>query len=234
MIDVGARLSKIHQTGYWRVNIRPTRFVARMVPSLTECWRLVEGSKVMLRGWDYPHVDERENANGQDWIQSGIDWEGHGHIELWRFYQSGQFLHHFAAIEDFHKLPGWSSEGKPERYLLYVSTLYTTSEVFEFAARLAARDVLEPKGYLSIKLGNMGGRELAGWSLDDGIPRGYVSHIDEIEFYGSYTQETLMTRPAELALDAALQLFERFGWTDAPREWLAGWQRKLVERRLLR
>lgn len=48
-----------------------------------------------LRGWDYPHVDPIGYIRGNDWIQSGSDFGNH--VEIWRFYQSAQFAHQFAA-----------------------------------------------------------------------------------------------------------------------------------------
>ena len=234
MIDADARVAKIHKTGYWRVNIRPTRFAGKLIPLLSDCWRIVETSKVVLRGWDYPHVDEEEKANGQDWIQSGIDWQEYGHVELWRLHQSGQFVHHLACTEDYHELPWSSSEGKPERYLLYVSALYILTEIFEFASRLATKEVLLPAAYVSITLGNMARRELSYWHFNESLfhHRGYVSEIDEIKLEDTYSPETLLARSPELALEAALHLYERFGWMNAPRQWLAERQRMLLERRL--
>ena len=232
MTDVGTRLSKIHSTGYWTVIIRPTKFSGKLIRSLSDCWRLVETSKVALRGWDYPHVNDRERDVGQDFIQSGIDWEEYGHVELWRFHQSGQFVHHFAASEDYHQLPWSASDGKPERYLLHVSALYTITEIYEFAARLAAKDILQPSAYVSISLGNMSGRELAGWGLDDMLPRGYSSQLDAIEVTDTFSPRTLLADSASLALDASLQVFERFAWLNAPHQVLADRQQEFLQRRL--
>lgn len=232
MIDIEARQSKIRSTGHWRVVIRPTEFRDKVIDSLSECWRVVESSKVVLRGWDYPHVEERARDIGQDFIQSGIDWEEYGHVELWRYYQSGQFVHYFAASEDYHQLPWSASDGKPERYLLYTSALYTVTEVFEFATRLAAKELMQPNAYVSISLGNMRGRELAGWGHDDMLPRGYVSQLEDIEVANAFSPKALLAGSAELALDTTLQVLERFTWLDAPRQWLAERQREFLERRL--
>lgn len=234
MIDVGERISKIHSTGYWRVTIRPTRFSDKLIPTLSDCWTLVESSKVALGGWDYPHIDDGEKANGQDWIQSGIDWEANGHVEFWRVYQSGQFLHHFACLEDYHELPWSSSEGKPNRYLLYVSALYTITEIFEFASRLAAKDVLRPSAYVLVTLGNMAGRELTYWDLQESsfLRRGQVSEIDPIRLEGTYSPDTLLSRAGELAFSMTLDLYERFGWMRAPRKWLEEQQENFLRRRI--
>ncbi len=97
------RLDKIHSTGYWRVHIRPTQFETTRVESLARCHEILGDSSVRLRGWDYPHLGHRELANGEDWVESGADFRGH--VEYWRFYQSGQFVHHFAFEEDYELDP---------------------------------------------------------------------------------------------------------------------------------
>src|SRR5829696_6596341 len=94
VFETERRLAEIHDTGYWRVLIHPTVFEGSRIPTLADCWRIVEESRVSLRGWDYPHVDPAQQLRGDDWVQSGAAWANH--VELWRFYQSGQFVHHFA------------------------------------------------------------------------------------------------------------------------------------------
>jgi len=41
-------LKKIHSEGYWRVNIRPTRFEKERIGSLAECKEVVEACQVQL------------------------------------------------------------------------------------------------------------------------------------------------------------------------------------------
>ena len=88
VLDVKQRLEKIRSTGYWRVNIRPTKFDKSRIDSLESCWELVNSCKISLRGWDYPRVKEEERISGEDWVQSGTDFDTLGYVELWRFYQS--------------------------------------------------------------------------------------------------------------------------------------------------
>ena len=231
MIDLDARVGKIKSTGYWRVALQPTQFDEKLVPTLAECRRVIETSKVVLRGWDYPHVDDKEQSHDGDWIQSGIDWPEYGHVEIWRFYKSGQFVHYFAGLEDYHELPWSSSHGKPDRYLLYASAVYTISEVFEFASRLSAKDILQPSTIISIRLGNMAGRELAGWDHQDMVPRGYTCEREEIEFKRTIEAESLLAEAADLALDASIELLERFGRFEPTHQLLAEYQRNLLDRR---
>ncbi len=229
------RLNKIHSTGYWRVNIRPTSFEETRIDSLAACREIVEHSSVQLRGWDYPHVDQRELANGEDWVESGADFRGN--VEYWRFYQSGQFVHHFACRED-HELdpnelpPGVHEPSPSRRYLSILSSLYTITEIFEFTARLASRGVLSPQALISIKLVGTEGRQLFFWDAGRHLSRDYICRIPEMTFSTTYAEAELLAQASELALGTTAWIFERFNWTPVPTGVLARDQRNLLERRL--
>ncbi len=217
------RLQKIHETGYWRVRIRPTEFRKNLIPSLGDCRTIMRSSLVRLRGWDYPRWAEEEIANGQDWIQGGSDWSSH--IEYWRFFQSGQFIHHFAMRED-HRPYG------DTRFLVIPSTLFTVTEIIEFAARLARHGVFIPGAELSIRLEGTEGRLLQyGWdpysSADVRCCR-----VPSVEFEQTYEPTELLGNAPALALTAAKSIFERFNWNEIPDSILVEDQRKFLERRL--
>lgn len=218
--EVKALLGKIHSTGYWRINIRPTRFQPDRIPSLSQCRDIIKEVKVSLRGWDYPHIDQRELLSGQDWIESRTDWMSH--IEYWRFYQSAQFIHHLSCRED---------ADRPSRKVLsMLGTLYTTTEVLLFASRLASKNLLEPAAQISIKLLGMDGR-----LLDEPgrvLSREYIARVDEITFDKVIETELLIATSSEIALDATVSIFERFNWEYPSRQVLVEDQRKLLERRL--
>jgi len=228
------RLKKIHSTGYWRVNIRPTLFEQTRIPSLKTCREIIESSIVRLSGWDYPYLDPEETANGDDWIQSGRD---HGrYVEYWRFYQSGQFIHHFACFEDFtnpSELSQYIEKPSPSgRYLSILSTLYKVTEIFEFAARLASKNILSPETEISIKLVGTEGRQLFFWSRSRHQPIDYICKIPEITFSKIYQTVELLASASDLALDTTVYIFERFNWMSVPRGLLTEEQKKLLERRL--
>lgn len=92
-IDVADRLARIHETAYWRILLHPTEYDPQRLPTLKDCRAAVEAASVRLRGWDYPHIDPPpyDYVYDNGWIQSGSDFGNH--VELWRFYQSGQFIH---------------------------------------------------------------------------------------------------------------------------------------------
>ena len=137
-IQETAILSKIRSRGYWRVVIRPTTFQEKRIEQYADLFPIVDRNSVQLRGWDYPHVDHRnEPLRGADWVGQEHDWEEH--IEVWQFYQSGLFVHYFAIWGDWTDQsarpaePGWA----PLQDIEYLHTIVEFVEIFEFAARLA-------------------------------------------------------------------------------------------------
>ncbi len=221
-------LDKIHQHAYWRVVIRPTQFNPREITSLGTCERIVRSSQVVLRGWDYPWVEKIQV--GQDWIESYCDSDIVSRYESWRFFLSGQFVHHFTVDEEFHGL-NWTPS--PDRYLSVLNCLYTVTEIFEFAARLAQHGILRPAAEVSIRLYGMQNRQLTHERLEQAMVfGGYFSRMDEIAHDVAIPASQLLGSTADLALDGATAIFERFGWLNPPRDQLTEEQRKLLERRL--
>ena len=225
-------LEKIKSTGYWRVNVRPTVFDANRIPHLSDCWETIESTQTRLRGWDFPHIDPDYRLNQDDSIESGVD--SMDIKEYWRFYQSGQFIHYTAFIEDYHEL-SWQSSmyagGKPDKYLEIISTLYRLTEIYEFAARLASRTILSPGATVSIKLVGTEGRHLVFEHIRRLLSRPYRCKLPEINLERTYAEPELRGEASALALTAAVHVYERFNWNDPPREVFAEDQKKLLERR---
>src|SRR6266571_4616409 len=132
--------NEIRSRGYWRVNVRPTVFIPERV-ALRELEAITRDSIVQLRGWDYPHFPREGVTRGNDFIEGATEAAFISHLEVWRLYQSGQFIHLFSMREDWVEgtpLPGLGNV-KPGELLSLESTLYTITEIFLFAARLAQR-----------------------------------------------------------------------------------------------
>ena len=128
MTDPKRLIEKITSRGYWRVVIRPTEFSAERVKDIAALGPLVAANVVSLRGWNFPHVARTGSSIGPDFIENQSEWNGY--LEVWRFFQSGQF----------YVLRGMRSDWMLEdhgKLLWTVHALYTFTEIFEFAARLA-------------------------------------------------------------------------------------------------
>ena len=48
---------------YWTVMYRPETYDPDLIPSLSECVKLVEKARVQLRGWDFPHLSNKETKS---------------------------------------------------------------------------------------------------------------------------------------------------------------------------
>ncbi len=226
-------LDRIHERGYWRVVIRPTIFEERRISTLDECWRLIESAQVNLRGYlDYPRMPHTRMV-GTDWIEGGAFPDG---LESWRFYQSGQFIHHFFVSEDWLLDDGRTEESKREqflagdRWLNVYNALYSCTEILRFAGRLAYRDVLEPAAIVRIELHRMKGRRLVA-PQDEAPLDQFVSQQDPICWELGTIPAHLIAAAPQLAVDAAMSLFKRFGWKPS-RRLLEMRQQRLLDHKL--
>src|SRR6266705_1094268 len=153
--------NEIRSRGYWRVNVRPTVFIPERV-ALRKLEAITRDSIVQLRGWDYPHFPREGVTRGNDFIEGATEAAFISHLEVWRLYQSGQFIHLFSMREDWVEgtpLPGLGNV-KPGELLSLESTLYTITEIFLFAARLAQRMALGPEIVVEYALHGLASRKL--------------------------------------------------------------------------
>ena len=109
-------LKTIRSRGYWEVRLRPSVFEPKRIGSLVILDEAVQRARVQLRGWDYPHVDDGEITRHKDFIQ-GMFSSG-THHEVWQLFQSAQFVHVFAMMED------WLAEAHPRQYGAWRSEKY--------------------------------------------------------------------------------------------------------------
>jgi hypothetical protein len=226
-------LEKIRSRGHWKVIVRPERFERERIV-LSDCIKTVEECKVMLRGWDYPHVSNREPpyVGGVDYSESLTDWDGYK--ELWRMYQSGQFVHFFGCREDWlgeeTTLFGRSryADTKPGSILEVIMTLYSVTEIYEFAMRMAQKKIFDDTILLSITLNGMKDRKLTFLEAGRHLFEDYVSKIPVVEKERNVTVEDLLGKGHEMALDHTVWILERFNWTHPPRSMLKEEQEKLL------
>jgi hypothetical protein len=230
----------IKDSPHWRVVIRPDRSEAERIPTLKECWRLIESSRVSLRGWPYPLVDERNRILGNDWVASWCDFMGHR--EYWRFYQSSQFAHLFSFWEDSHgdkpaeafkfNVINLPQDFTPSGYTEVISTLYIITEIFEFTARLAQQGVLGDLVSLSIEMVDIKDRVLFLWDWSATLYGIYQAKQKDLGNEWRIETKRLLSDSSELAIKATNWFFERFGWLEQPIEVFRAEQKKLLERQL--
>ena len=205
-------LDKIRSRGYWRVVIRPGTFNKNHIPSSADLFPIISKNSVQLRGWDYPHVDHRQAPkSGPDWVSQDCDWDAE--VEIWRFYQSGLFIHYFAICgewrdcsESWPAEPGW----EPGREFHDIPAVYSLLEVFEFAARLAQSPAGAETMRVDIEIHGIYGRILRSENRLR-RPINHRTEIDPWEHRWEGSQTDLIARPRPLAAEAARDLFSRFG-----------------------
>lgn len=202
-------LERIQAVGYWRVVLRPIVPLAERL-SFQQCGEEVSRARVSLRGWDYPHLSHRQDdqggaERGEDFLENWCDW--HSQVEFWRMYRSGQFLSYNALDDDT------DGDADPNnRHLNIVGTIYSVTEVIEFAHRLAANGLYRDGYSLNLSLHNTCGRY-----LDAG--RGRMPFLD---FQRSNAESIYIERRVEpdtveqgavsTSTSVLLELFDAFGW----------------------
>lgn len=231
-------LDKIRSRGYWRINFEPLVY-SKKIKTLSECKSIVEKNSVTLRGWDYPHIPRRKEGEigmyaADNYYEGREDW--HNHKEIWRMYQSGQFLHLLGLRDDWMELSGWgiapNSEVKPGSQLNLIGEVtYEFTEIFEFLSRLGGAGIYDEGVRVTISLNNTKGRKLVVGG-DRLLWDDYVTEMDKITFERECTKEEILTKSNELALEAIVYFFERFNWEHVPLEAIRDDQQKLLRRNI--
>jgi hypothetical protein len=209
-------LGKIRSRGHWRVVIRPGTFVEKRVSNISDLYPLLQKTSVQLRGWDFPHLGtQTELHRDKDWMGQESEWEEY--LEMWRFYQSGQFIDFLGLDEDWRdqsKLSPPPKDWKPCLFLDVEDTLFQFTEFFEFAARLAMTEAGDEQVHLEIDLRGLKGRGLKFEVRRAGSSYRRILKADagQIPYKVDLPRIQLITERSELALKPAVELFQRFGW----------------------
>jgi len=143
--DCAKCLAKIKSRGYWQIIIRPITFQKGHISDLSNGLKIIEKCKMSLRGWDYPHMSYEEPAYcGIDYLESIVDWSIHK--ELWRFYDSGQFVHFRGFKEDWLEESHFDSSQyacSSRTAFDGIDAIYTMTEIYQFANRLANEQIFD-------------------------------------------------------------------------------------------
>ena len=203
---------QIWQVHHWHTLIRPTQFMEARFRDLSHCEKFVLVNAVRHGElWDYPYINSQvlQDRVGDDWISSevelGNDWDRL--LERWVLFQSAQFTHYRALPKNPH------IEGK----LHFLQIVRQVGQVFEFSARMAHEGVLSPEVEITLEMCRVKG---FGLSVPND-PSQYWSREDTIAITKYVAPKDLEARSAELAVDVAVAIYEKFGWTDVPRSVLA-------------
>lgn len=209
-------LDRIRSRGHWRVVFRPSTFDQTRVQNIAGLYPIIQKTAVELRGWDFPHVDPHSQPHiDVDWVGQESEWEQF--LEVWRFYKSGQFVDISGMQEDWRdqsSLCPPDADWKPGLLLGIGDALFSFTEIFEFAARLALTEVGDDRIRIEVTVSGLNGRRL--WvDLHNRWPmmRQYEAAVQALPYSVDLLRAALVAEPKELALDPAMELFRRFGWS---------------------
>lgn len=211
----GGLLERIRSRCYWQALIRPEQFIANRIEDYGRLRPIVRESAVSLRGREFPHVaDQREiKRGGDDWVGEEQDWQDH--LELWRLYQSGQFVSVLGLWHDWQGRSIQDLDGDgPTNELPLWDTIYRFTEIYEFAARLALTEAGGAAMRVEVKIGNLQERVLVQDNPGKRPPRRYyypaASFSHPARGADPIAREALVAQPREFAAVALHELFRRF------------------------
>jgi hypothetical protein len=164
----------------------------------------------------------------RNWVASWDDFMGH--LEYWRMYQSGQFLY-LSAVREATEA-GWRDKllrisrsrihppssdfdwDQVTGFLEVVNLVYTVTEFFEFAARLAQELPDTEACQLTVGIHDIEGFMLAVDDIHRSWWEYYAAREPVLENTWSFPVLDWVSRSADLSLDAIRWLVTRFGWLE--------------------
>lgn len=209
-------LDEIKSKGYWRIKIKPSSYQKKRF-EIPNCKKMIISNQVKLRGIYYPHVDSvKEIFSGDDYVECIS--ELIEHKEIWRLYQSGQFIQHRGFWEDW--LANYRSqisfgmnrivETKTVKSILM--TLYTVTEIFLFMSRLASNLDGYKETDLSLRLSNVENRTLVVDDIFRTLHGTYTCRVNEINYSDTFSASDLIGNSLDLALNVVVNIFQKFNW----------------------
>lgn len=215
--------AKIKERGYWEIAFKPnpTQYQEKKFTH-EQLRQWLEKYQVQYRGWYYPHFSDRTDFgdyyNVQGYVESYVHWGSS--IEIFRFYQSGQFVHYMGMQEDrlddhppfFEQWRSDMQKPPPEQLFLEPTmTLYQLTEIFLFASDLASEGVFGDQVQISIKLHNMNHRFLKSLDRLRAPFHSRECHTEMIEIGPiTMTPEELKLDHDKLAIDKTIEILALF------------------------
>ena len=208
-------LDKLRSRGHWRVVIRPGQFLPARIKDIASLQAILQNNFVELRGWDFPHLDPHTEPHiDVDWVGQESEWEHY--LEVWRFYQSGQFVDITSMSGEWRDQSGLSppdANWRPGQFLGVGDAVSTYTEIFVFASRLALTEEWDEGVHIEVTCTGLDGRRLWVDSRNRWpMRRIYEATIQELPYKVDLLRTALVAEPWELALEPARELFQRFGW----------------------
>ncbi len=236
-------LKKIKSRGYYRIVFRPTSFDKNLIEDSNILKLFVEQSQIKLRSWSFPFIENstREGIHA-NYLNNDIyeSWTEAGHnLEVWRFFQSGQFVNYLAFKEDWFSESEWLKGSvlekvEPNQFLDPIDMIHEVTEMLLFLSNLANKIDGELDFEISISLHNLSNRKLN--IFDPGRPSLFSSYVVNTNSINkslqTYTKDGLNYSKFKIAEQIIENVYSHFGWKNYSKSLIETEQKKLIERKL--
>jgi hypothetical protein len=211
------------------VAVRPVPYVTdRLGPGDLEPFATEH--QVRLRGWPVPYMDERNVLQRHgSWVGQDIEPEVVPHVEGWRLFTSGQFLHRRVLVTDLVDSPELTASDSDAKGAVAVwDVLLYLVEVAELAARYATAFGCDAITF-QVALDGVSGHQLIAGDWRRELHGPYMVGADRLEFARMVGSAQLLEAPRGVGVDLAQGLLSQFGLT-IPDQVLFDWQEQVFNR----
>jgi hypothetical protein len=223
---------EVDRDGYWELKAMPMVYLADRMPDTATVTRHLFEAQVVLRGWDFPHIDKDTMSNFANGRQSHTNFVfSFRHLEAHRAYRSGLFVWRAAFWEDGPEFSEGHRRGEG-KVLSFVNVIYTVTEMFVFLKRYYSQVAEDGEVHVSLEMKGIKKRRFI--ALGDAMPwhGNCVSSEAEWTTEADYSVSELRASAEEIAIGFIRKIFEVFNWNNPDPNWIRMWQQKLLSRTL--
>jgi len=220
--------AEVGTDGYWELRAMPEVYQTDRLPDTASVINHLIEARVALRGWDFPHTDDKTKSNFASGRQSYTNFAfAARHIEAYRAYRSGLFVWRGGYREDGPQFNRDDLQGS--HVLSFVNVIYTVTEMFVFLKRYYARVAEDAVVHVSLEMRGIKNRRLI--ALGDAILYGdFVSVEPDLTLENDYSVSELRASAEEHAISIIKRIFELFNWNGADPNTIRMWQQRLLSR----
>lgn len=197
---------------------------------------ILEKSQVNLRGWSFPHVPKIDMNDGKKpyLIGNGIEfytsWQDM--IEIFRFYQSGQFIAKFALREDTLG-EAYGKKLEVGKYLDFLGFIYRMMEITLFIKNLIQNTDIEG-GKLIVEINKIKNRELESIFSQNifSFNAGYICRIDKVSIVREFDRDKISVELLEISREFIKEVFDYFNWRNYSDQMIQAHQENFLNRRI--
>lgn len=215
-------LEQIRSRGYWRIVVRPSKFVGNRVGTLGDLDRILRSNTVSLRGWDFPHLDHQNPiVRASDSLSQATAYGQN--LGAWSMFKSGKFICERGLISDWQDrpYPGLTFNRdpiQPGEIFFVEEPAWHVLETMELASRLATSDVGAGSMVVELEIHGLRGRSLRASGPDRRLHFHDRRTCDQDQWVWrrQLSRSELVTNARALTVEASLGLMELLHWDPEP------------------